>query len=229
MDFFFILFAVLIIIIVFLYRYFVNQFFWQLNTNKRHEIGYLDDWTCIYNKVLGGKISFENCIELKFIWIIGELLVTPINFGLNQDFISEIDISDCSINCLDISTCHNLKKLQFRQSYRCELQIVLFQNNKIEFFILRNVKLQDLEFVAILKPSSLETFHLSIEGSLVHIKDMRKLKVLSITSTKINEGYEYLPQSLETLYCNDTKIYKELKKLNPQNNLEDHQLHKILH
>src|SRR5205085_310319 len=47
-------------------------------------------------------------------------------------------------------------------------------------------------------------------GSLEPLKNLSKLKVLDISNTDIDKGYEYLPTSIESFYCH-TNLRKNAK------------------
>ncbi|WNE41602.1 MAG: hypothetical protein AM1032_000342 [Mycoplasmataceae bacterium] len=49
-------------------------------------------------------------------------------------------------------------------------------------------------------------------GSFESLKDLNKLKELRISNTNINEGLEYLPESLEQFFCLDTPIQNSLNQ-----------------
>jgi hypothetical protein len=43
------------------------------------------------------------------------------------------------------------------------------------------------------------------------LKDLNKLETLDIENTKISQGLEYLPASVEEFSCQGTELEKELK------------------
>jgi hypothetical protein len=48
-------------------------------------------------------------------------------------------------------------------------------------------------------------------GSLEHLKNLTKLVILYIGNTNLDSGLEYLPVSLERIYCEGTRLAEELK------------------
>jgi len=50
-------------------------------------------------------------------------------------------------------------------------------------------------------------------GSLKHLSNFTKLKILNISATDIDNGLEYLPESLEEFYCDAYGTITEVKTI----------------
>ncbi|CAG8746801.1 23668_t:CDS:1 [Gigaspora margarita] len=216
----------------------------RIETKYCQKIGFVNDWVIFTKDISGSKVSFQECRNLKFVWIMSDFLLKPltsVEFSLHLD-LYEVDISNSLIEYLDFSICVNLKKLNFTQKHNHKLSIKLNKKNVIELFNLRNVNLGDLKFIKALNVESLkflslsecsfpstdleflkyftnlETLYLynciSVYGSLIYLKEMRKLDFLSIGSSKLDSGFKHLSDSVQTFHCKSTKIYEELQKYN---------------
>jgi len=63
----------------------------------------------------------------------------------------------------------------------------------------------------------LEIDHNHLYGSLEPLKNLSKLKKLDIRGTELDSGLEYLPESLERLWCFFTKLDDELSPYGEEN------------
>jgi len=155
-----------------------------------------------------------------------------------SDFVNleELNCSDNKLTSLDVS---RLDKLRFLSCCRNGLtnlklnncsnitHLGAFENNltKVDFSALDSEKVIIIDFSSNYFLSSdlsifsclvnLETLLLhatSFSGSLGSLQNLTKLKALSIADTDIDEGLEYLPTSVENIYCNvkNTRIKEQL-------------------
>jgi len=72
---------------------------------------------------------------------------------------------------------------------------------------------QDLSFLNKLK--GLESINLHSNyfyGSLEPLKNLTKLRYLDISYTDVDQGLEYLPKSLKTIYCESKKQWPDDKR-----------------
>ncbi|MCE8162744.1 MAG: hypothetical protein I3273_01765 [Candidatus Moeniiplasma glomeromycotorum] len=119
--------------------------------------------------------------------------------------LKKIKCSKSQITKIDVSKCDKLEELYCSKNHR--LKEILLPNNK------ENLKVIKIEYCCQLSPKDLNFFRgfsnlekLSVDstkfyGSLEPLKNLNKLKELTISHTEISEGLECLPEATEWLFC----------------------------
>jgi len=135
--------------------------------------------------------------------------------------VEELNINRKSLKGhLDLTDFVNLKELQCAENELAEITISPPAKEKIKvLFLERNNHLgEGLHLTYFSEFINLETLRItatSFSGSLEFLKDLTKLKELSIGSTNIDFGLEFLPESVENLDT-DSKSYPNSLNSNPQ-------------
>ena len=118
----------------------------------------------------------EEVNKLEIRWSLkGELKV--------EKFINlrELNCSGNKIIFLDVSDCKKLVAVHASRNYLSDLTVFSYLFNLEYLYISNNL----------------------FEGSLAPLQNLRKLKVLDISSTNIDLGLEYLPDSIESFHCGE--------------------------
>ncbi|CAI2161579.1 15251_t:CDS:2 [Funneliformis geosporum] len=135
--------------------------------------------------------------------------------------LEELDCSDNQLTNLKFADEKKITKLDIRDNYFTQKDLTFLST----FTNLESLKLGrkrvNPSFVLKTMLSHEDRHFNSFGGSLEPLKDMSKLKELSIINTDISEGLEHLPESLERIKCGTTigreaayqcsKICEELK------------------
>jgi len=168
------------------------NFFYPLE--KRKNVVKLD----VSNKGLEGSLDLADFTNLE--WL---------NCSINK--LDNLSISNsANLEYFDCS-CNNLSNIKFIIDIKCP--------NKLIYLNLRNncFSLGDLKLF--IKFTNLEKFYLGTTeysniyckqynnfcGSLVHLKDLKKLEELCIGNTMVNRGFKYLPNNLKKLFVADDR------------------------
>ncbi|CAI2169544.1 17491_t:CDS:10 [Funneliformis geosporum] len=138
------------------------------------------------------ELNIDDCSSLKGINCSSNQLVQ-----LNVQYLPNLEKLNCSGNLLtnlDISQNLLLKKLNISNNDFSEQDLN---------FLSHLVNLEELH----LENSDEEKFKQNIYNrfhvSLKYLKNLDKLKILNISNTDINDGQEYLSDSVEKVYCSD--------------------------
>jgi len=110
-------------------------------------------------------------------------------------------------------TVTNNPKLESLLAYSCQLTNLTSNCPELSKLSLFSNQLTNFDFlnsIDITKLKKLDISRTNLSGSLEPLRNLSKLKKLDIMGTNLT-GLEYLPESLEELYCNG-ELAKQLKK-----------------
>lgn len=185
-----------------------------LDTNypkkDRKEIKVLD----ISKELLEGKLVLEGFINLRELYCSNNKLTSLTLFNLTN--LKELSCSWNELVSLNLNNTNNLEKIWCRDNNLTDLDFLRNLNHEAleELNILNNnFYEQDLSFLR--KFINLKDLLISDNrfiGSLEPLRSMSKLKSLSIESTDIDNGLEYLPDSIQYFGCGDSKPGSKVKK-----------------
>jgi Leucine-rich repeat (LRR) protein len=123
----------------------------------------------------------------------------------------EITTIDCSYNLLkelDLSQNLSLKNLDARNNNLFELE-----NRDLSIFS-HLVNLRSLLISNDEKEKIEKKIYNRFCGSLEPLKNLSKLEEINVSNTDIDSGFEYLPDSLEELYCSsEERLESKVRKL----------------
>ena len=184
---------------------------------KRKNIKYLD----IRQNKLEGELDLSDFVNLKILDCSSNDLVSLkleknsylekiicsknelINLSLSDDN-PNLTYLDCSQNNLSdinfitvIKYPQNLIYLNLRDNCFTAGKLDIFS----EFLQIEELYLGTTEFFQITFTQAYNQFY----GSLKFLKELKRLRVLCINNTEVNQGWEYLPIDLKTLFIADTR------------------------
>jgi len=185
---------------------------WNNKSKKREEITKLD----ISKEKLEHSLELSDFINLKEINC-GENKLTSLNLS-NCSQLEVIICNDNNLTNLLIDSCNNLISLICHNNLLTDADKLLkgcSSKNLVQLHLENNRFTGDLiPFSSFVNLWDL-TIHSNIFiGSLKPLQNCTKLKKLDIMNTNIDEGLEWLPNSVEYFYNSEEKIEKHLAPYN---------------
>lgn len=166
------------------------------------------------------ELNISNCIKITKLDC-SQSQLNDLNLDKNAQLV-ELYCSNNQLRELNLSNCSNLQRLHCNNNLLTNLD--LSANSQLEFLSIsdNNFTKQDLNFLTHL--TGLQTVNLGNEnakqikkgiynhfiGSLQPLQKLTNLKTLNVKNTDINEGLEYLPDSLEK-FIFSAELRKEAK------------------
>jgi Leucine-rich repeat (LRR) protein len=125
---------------------------------------------------------------------------------------------DCSFNqltSLDLSSCSNLTHFNCSSNELTSIDFLYQLPNKEKLEVLRISENKNFEanldsLVSFVGMNELNVENCKFHGSLEALKNIKNLKKIFISHTLIDKGLEYLPERLEMIYCEKTKLVEGL-------------------
>lgn len=169
----------------------------------------LEELWCDKNKIV--KLDLTSCLKIRKVGCSNneiDFLSFPINSKITYLSCGNNNLADLSfLNCLSPK---NLIHLSIENNNIPRTDIAIFS---------RFVNLEWL-WIGTSKASKVKKGICNLfYGNLKSLESLTKLKSLNISSTDIDEGLEYLPDSLEEIFCyssrEDAKVMKIYRKIIP--------------
>ena len=124
----------------------------------------------------------------------------------NNPLLTKLECYSCNLTTLDLSNNHLLTRLRCERNNLINLNFLKQLNpDTLTILNMGGNKFPRSDLAVLSHLINLEEFYCwnnPFTGSLQPLQSLRKLKELSVISTQINSGLEYLSESLERFYCN---------------------------
>nr|CAG8454412.1 11750_t:CDS:2 [Entrophospora candida] len=136
----------------------------------------LEELDCSFNQL--SKLDLSNCFNLRKINCSNNILLTEVKLPLDGKKLEELNLENNNLSRQNLSCFSNLINLK-------ELNIGSFEKIGAK----------------VPEKNNIENKYNRFYGSLEPLKNLTKLESLDISSTDVDSGLEYLPDSLKVLKC----------------------------
>lgn len=180
----------------------------------------------------------ENRKNITKLDLVGKSLTSSLNC---TDFVNleELYCFSNNLTNLTINNCPNLKEIncEYNQLTNLELsnnlaltKLNCYSNPLTTLTLTNNPKLKEIDcnycrltdltpFSNLVNCERIDLRDNPLTGSLAPLAGLGKLWWLDIRDTQLDSGLEYLPESLKSFDCKETKLVRELEKLGDSNSL----------